>query len=222
MSNKIRSFNSRPDGKNDRQGRWYPDPEREECECCKNVRQPSRAWPSSLWKHCNSKSHYLNLCKKLNAEPIDLPERPKRKPVEEMIGYKAVFVRPNGKFISIFRVTNDRNEYEWVPKKWRKEAIDNDALFAGENPTSGLWFFGDLAEALIFARKNLKCVDNFAVFECRCRFFQKYPSGAYNSKYICSMLRMERAVYSGRVESIYNKILSDFAEKIKKELNING
>ncbi len=49
-----------PDGYFDRGGRWYPN-ESEECECCKNIRTPSRAYPYSLMTHCRSKKHINNL-----------------------------------------------------------------------------------------------------------------------------------------------------------------
>lgn len=214
----VRSFNSRPDGKNDRQGRWYPDPETEECGCCKNIRRPSRSYPSSLWKHCTSKAHYLNLCAKLGEEPVDLPVKVRRK-VEEMIGYKAVFISnlDDDKFFSIFKVIND-GDFEWKPGEWRREKVDSDSMFHGESPASGLWYFGEIIDALMFARKNLDCADNFAIFECRCRFFQKYPSTNYRSKYICSMLKMEKEIYRAKVDDIFFQDLEKVTEKIKEAL----
>lgn len=50
----------RPLGKTGGGGRWYPD-DREFCDCCENVRSPSRAWPWSLYKHCFSVDHAASL-----------------------------------------------------------------------------------------------------------------------------------------------------------------
>lgn len=52
-----------PDGKFDNARRWYPT-EDEECECCKHIRRPSRAYPYSLMTHCRTKKHITNLVKK--------------------------------------------------------------------------------------------------------------------------------------------------------------
>jgi len=49
----------KPSGKTDKGGRWYPD-ELESCSCCTSVRSPSRSWPWSLWKHCNTLKHIKN------------------------------------------------------------------------------------------------------------------------------------------------------------------
>ena len=38
-----------PEGKFDKQMRWYPS-EREKCECCEWIRQPSNAYPYSLFQ----------------------------------------------------------------------------------------------------------------------------------------------------------------------------
>lgn len=48
-----------PSGKTDKGGRWYPD-DSEERKCCKYIRQPSRDWPWSLYKHCGSIKHIKN------------------------------------------------------------------------------------------------------------------------------------------------------------------
>jgi hypothetical protein len=211
----IRSFNSRPEGKNDRGGRWYPS-ETEECSCCKNIRKPSRAYPSSLWKHCTSKAHYLNLCEKLGEEPVDLPTKVKRKPVEEMIGYKAVYISSlnDNMFSSIYQVINDNN-FEWKVGEWRKEKVDTKSMYYGENPTSGLWYFGEIVDALMFARKNLDCADYFAIFRCRCRYYRKVESKRYKSKYICSMLKMEQEIYRARVVDTYKYSVEELEELIK-------
>jgi hypothetical protein len=205
----VRSFNSRPDGKNDRQGRWYPDPEIEECSCCKNIRRPSRAYPSSLWKHCCSKAHYLNLCEKLGEEPVDLPVKTKRK-VEEMIGYKAVFVNHEREFLSIYQSGIDEY-YPWYPNEWVREKIDNDNVI----PRSGLWFFGEISDAIVFASINLSGDDNFAIFRCRCRYYRKVESKRYKSKYICSMLKMEQEIYRARVVDTYKYSVEELEELIK-------
>jgi hypothetical protein len=205
----IRSFNSRPDGKNDRQGRWYPDPEIEECSCCKNIRCPSRSYPSSLWKHCISKAHYLNLCAKLGEEPVDLPVKTKRK-VEEMIGYKAVFVNYEGEFLSIYQSGIDEY-YPWYPNEWVREKIDNDNVV----PRSGLWFFGEISDAIVFASTNLSGDDNFAIFRCRCKYYHKVESKRYKSKYICSMLKMEKQIYRARIVDTYKYSIKELEGLIK-------
>ena len=49
-----------PEGKFDKQMRWYPS-EREKCECCEWIRQPSNAYPYSLLLHCRTMKHVANL-----------------------------------------------------------------------------------------------------------------------------------------------------------------
>lgn len=49
-----------PNGKFDRGGRWYPDPE-ETCDCCHGIRSPSGRWPYSLMVHCRTIKHVSNL-----------------------------------------------------------------------------------------------------------------------------------------------------------------
>lgn len=49
-----------PAGRSDNGGRWYPSDE-ETCSCCKDIRSPSRSYPWSFFKHCNSKKHIKNL-----------------------------------------------------------------------------------------------------------------------------------------------------------------
>lgn len=46
----------RPDGARDGAKRWHP-AIWERCECCEQVRQPSRIWPNSLYKHCFTLRH---------------------------------------------------------------------------------------------------------------------------------------------------------------------
>ncbi len=213
---KVRSFNSRPDGKNDSGGRWWPSDE-EECSCCQSIRKPSRSWPSSLYKHCNTKAHYLNLCKKLNAEPVDLPGKPPKKPIDEMIGYKVVYINHNNKLCSVYQIQYDVY-YEWTPNKWIKEKVDNKSMYYGELPQSGLWFFGNMPDALSYVRRNLNCDDGFALFECKCRYYQKYPSEKYD-KYICSMLKLDKELYRGRVEDIYCITIEEAVKMIKDKIN---
>lgn len=52
---------SHPKGTFEKNGAWYPDPDREEQDCCAHVRRPSRAWPYSLMKHCRSVEHVAAL-----------------------------------------------------------------------------------------------------------------------------------------------------------------
>lgn len=49
-----------PNGTFDSGGRWYPS-EAEEHDCCGSIRNPSRAWPLSLNKHCRSIKHVAAL-----------------------------------------------------------------------------------------------------------------------------------------------------------------
>lgn len=56
---KIKSRTYRPSGKTDNGGRWYPSTG-EKRECCNLIREPSRAFPWSLYKHCNSVKHIAN------------------------------------------------------------------------------------------------------------------------------------------------------------------
>jgi len=51
-----RYIGGRPKGQWDKAGRFYPADE-ERCSCCDGIRSPSRAWPKSLWKHCQTYSH---------------------------------------------------------------------------------------------------------------------------------------------------------------------
>jgi hypothetical protein len=56
-----------PDGKFDKQGRWYPSEAEWVDECCRGIRSPSRAWPYSYMVHCRTKKHVENLLKKNGA-----------------------------------------------------------------------------------------------------------------------------------------------------------
>jgi hypothetical protein len=211
---KVRSFNSRPDGKNDRGGRWYPS-ETEECGCCQSIRKPSRSWPSSLYKHCTTKAHYLNLCKKFNADPVDLPGKPQKKKVDEMVGYKVCCVDDNGSLYSIYQ-RNHGQAYEWIPGKWVKEKVDHKSMLYGENPQSGLWYFDNIPDALMFVRENLDSANNFVLYECKCRYYQKYPSELYKGKYICSMIKLDKELYRDTVENICHRPLENIAYEINK------
>lgn len=55
-----RNRTSHPKGKIDNGGRWYPS-ETEKCDCCKVIREPSRAYPWSLMIHCRTMRHVANL-----------------------------------------------------------------------------------------------------------------------------------------------------------------
>lgn len=46
-----------PSGKT-KNGKWYPSVE-EYASCCKHVREPSRAYPYSLMRHCRTKKHII-------------------------------------------------------------------------------------------------------------------------------------------------------------------
>ncbi|WP_333798549.1 hypothetical protein [Trichlorobacter lovleyi] len=58
--NNRRDRISHPDGTFDSAGRWSPSYS-EECDCCKNIRQPSRSYPFSLMIHCRTAEHVANL-----------------------------------------------------------------------------------------------------------------------------------------------------------------
>lgn len=47
---------ARPEGARDGSRRWHP-AAWEHCECCEQVRLPSRSWPNSLYKHCLTLRH---------------------------------------------------------------------------------------------------------------------------------------------------------------------
>lgn len=55
-----------PNGEFDNAKRWYPSKD-EKCECCENLRSPSRAYPYSLMVHCRTAKHIANL--------YDVPEK---------------------------------------------------------------------------------------------------------------------------------------------------
>jgi len=59
----------RPVGKNDKGGRWYPS-DTERASCCSSVRQPSRTWPFSLYKHCCTRKHIRQRI--LEEQPSDI------------------------------------------------------------------------------------------------------------------------------------------------------
>ena len=65
---------SHPDGYFDNAKRWYPSNE-EGCECCLEIRSPSRAFPMSLNQHCRSVDHIANL---FNVDVKELRKEAKR------------------------------------------------------------------------------------------------------------------------------------------------
>jgi hypothetical protein len=50
---------ARPKGKSDGV-RWFPGLS-ERCDCCKDIREPSRAFPLSLYRHCCTAVHIAQL-----------------------------------------------------------------------------------------------------------------------------------------------------------------
>ena len=46
-------------GRNDSGGRWYPEGA-ERVSCCDSIREPSRKYPFSYYKHCRSVKHIRN------------------------------------------------------------------------------------------------------------------------------------------------------------------
>lgn len=110
LENAAREYISRrdratnPDGKFDKQSRWYPSDE-EHCSCCNAVRSPSRAFPYSYMVHCRTIGHIANKygvdVKDLRKEVkrLEPPTQPHREGGENY--YKAVAV-VDGKFYSIF------------------------------------------------------------------------------------------------------------------------
>lgn len=49
-----------PSGYKDNGGRWYPE-DSEKARCCNSIRNPSRAWPWTLFKHCFSLHHIVTM-----------------------------------------------------------------------------------------------------------------------------------------------------------------
>jgi hypothetical protein len=49
-----------PTGKCDKGNRWYPGDE-ERASCCDSIREPSRSYPWSFYKHCWSRKHKRQL-----------------------------------------------------------------------------------------------------------------------------------------------------------------
>lgn len=60
----LRDRSKNPEGKFDKQNRWYPS-ESEACSCCRSVRSPSVAWPYSYLTHCRTATH---VAKRLNVD----------------------------------------------------------------------------------------------------------------------------------------------------------
>jgi hypothetical protein len=57
-----------PRGTSEKGNRWYPyDDER--ASCCSSIREPSRKWPWSLYKHCFTRVHKRN---RLLEHPTDV------------------------------------------------------------------------------------------------------------------------------------------------------
>lgn len=99
-----RDRKTNPDGKFDKQGRFYPS-DTETCDCCRSVRSPSKRFPYSYMVHCRTITHIACLfgvdLKELRKEVkrIDPPSAPAREGGEHY--YKAVAI-VEGKFYSIF------------------------------------------------------------------------------------------------------------------------
>ena len=50
----LQSRKAHPDGRCDNGGRWYPN---SQFDCCKGIREPSRAYPWSMMAHCRTVDH---------------------------------------------------------------------------------------------------------------------------------------------------------------------
>jgi len=50
----LQERRANPDGTFDQAGRWYPSVR---CDCCAEIRSPSRQWPYSLMVHCRTARH---------------------------------------------------------------------------------------------------------------------------------------------------------------------
>lgn len=59
---------SRPSGRWDGASRFYPSDD-EHRECCDDIRDPSRAYPYSLWSHVHSARHVAAL---YDVDPVDV------------------------------------------------------------------------------------------------------------------------------------------------------
>lgn len=96
--------NEHPRGEFDNAGRWYPSAE-ERCECCSEIREPSRAWPNSLNKHCRSVEHVASLhgveASQLRGE-IRRREPVARRPAEERHYFKLVGILDDGRLLSLY------------------------------------------------------------------------------------------------------------------------
>ena len=57
---KRRDGGDKPRGRTDNGGRWYPSDD-EHCSCCDRVREPSRGYPWSIYKHCFGAEHVAHL-----------------------------------------------------------------------------------------------------------------------------------------------------------------
>lgn len=47
---------TRPRGRWDKAGRWWPDRD-EERDCCRAIRRPTARWPYTLLRHCRTYRH---------------------------------------------------------------------------------------------------------------------------------------------------------------------
>ena len=52
--------NVHPAGTWDKGGRWEPTGD-ERCECCDQIRRPSKTWPNALIRHCRTSKHIARL-----------------------------------------------------------------------------------------------------------------------------------------------------------------
>jgi len=78
---------SHPQGKFDKQKRWYPSAD-EMQECCRSIRPPSVSYPYSLMKHCRSLEHVAAM---YGVTPAELrahlrPPKPKTNPHRRLRG----------------------------------------------------------------------------------------------------------------------------------------
>lgn len=101
------SRTAHPSGEFDGKGRWYPADE-EQQDCCVGLRQPTRAYPYSLNKHCRTLVHVAHLhqvpvqeLRQALREAEGAPAR-QRRPVQKHQRFKAVVELGDGVFESCF------------------------------------------------------------------------------------------------------------------------
>lgn len=98
-----------PDGKFDKQGRFYPS-EKETCSCCNSVRSPSKRFPYSYMTHCRTITHVAHLFDvdlnelRREVKRLNPPSAVNREGGEHY--YKSVAVI-DGRFYSIFDGTTE-------------------------------------------------------------------------------------------------------------------